>query len=183
MRLFTGVWPDEDVAAAVTAYKKRLARRMSGVRWVRDGNEHFTLRFLGETPRERAGAVESAVARGAEKVEAFTAEAGGVVLLPSPRKVRVIALGLVSGEEGMRALFSAVDEEFAREGFERERRPFRAHLTLGRMRRPGRDLEVRAPGEGFGEMLVDEVRLVESVLSNEGPGYTALARVRLGRRG
>ncbi len=183
MRLFTGVWPDEKLAAAVRDYKRTLARRLDGVKWVAEGNEHFTLRFLGETPRERAGAVESAVARGAAKVEPFTAEAGGVVLFPSPRKVRVIALGLVSGGERMRELFDAVEEELAREGYEREGRPFKAHLTLGRLKRPARGIDLPAPGDEFGEMVVDEVRLVESVLSNKGPSYASLARVRLGREG
>ena len=180
MRLFTGVWPDENVAAAVKDYKKRLAGRVSGVRWVGDGKDHFTIRFLGETPPERAGGVESALGRAAKELKPFAAEVGGLVLLPSPRKVRVIALGLSSGEEEMRALFEAVEAELAREGFERETRPFRAHMTLGRVKRRGGGSGLRPPEDEFGEMLVDEVRLVESALSDEGPSYTPLARIRLG---
>lgn len=180
MRLFIGVWPDENVAAAVKGYKKGLARSVSGIRWVGDGKEHFTIRFLGETPRESAGAVESALGRAAKKVDAFTAEVGGLVLLPSPRRIRVIALGLISGGEEMRALFDAVEDELARDGFERETRAFRAHMTLGRAKRRGPGSGLRAPEEEFGEMLVDELRLVESVLSNEGVSYTPVARIRLG---
>ncbi len=183
MRLFTGVWPAEELSAAVRDYKEDLARRLTGVRWVADGKEHFTVRFLGETPRERAGAVESAVARGARKVEPFAVQVGGLVLFPNPRRARVIGVGLIAGEERMRGLFDAVEEELAREGFEREERPFRAHMTLGRVKGRGPAVEIPAPGGGFGEMVVNEVRLVESVLSSEGPRYAAVARARLGSEG
>ena len=183
MRLFIGVWPDEHVAAAVGDYKRKLARGASGVKWVRDGNEHFTIRFLGETPRERAGAIESALERAARRTRAFVAKVEGPVLFPSPQRPRVIAVGLTAGAEEMRRLFDAIEDELEGERFERESRPFKAHMTLGRVKKRSARVEVHPPEEAFGEMLVDEVRLVESVLSDSGPAYAPVVRARLTEEG
>jgi 2'-5' RNA ligase len=63
-------------------------------------------------------------------------------------------------------------------GFEREERPFRAHLTLGRWRErvPRPDL----PTADLGSTRLDTLVLFRSELRSSGAVYTPLARFPLG---
>jgi hypothetical protein len=67
-------------------------------------------------------------------------------------------------------------------GFAQEKRPFRSHVTLGRVKRGNCDLteiaDLRAD-QSFGTSTVGEVVLYESRLHRSGAEYIARARVAL----
>ena len=67
-------------------------------------------------------------------------------------------------------------------GLPRDKRPFRAHLTIARMREP-RDVRawLSRGGEPSGALAVAKVTLFRSELGPSGPKYTALAQVPLDR--
>jgi 2'-5' RNA ligase len=69
-------------------------------------------------------------------------------------------------------------------GFPRERRPWKAHVTLARVK--GRHDLARVPGileahadEAFGAHVVDAVHLKKSVLAAEGAKYSVVETVHL----
>ncbi|HLC05532.1 MAG TPA: hypothetical protein VJK02_21040, partial [Anaerolineales bacterium] len=67
----------------------------------------------------------------------------------------------------------------------REERPFTAHLTLGRVRGPGRREQlaaalISAPVEPLGEMVLDRIEMMKSDLGREGPRYSILHSLPLG---
>jgi 2'-5' RNA ligase len=64
-------------------------------------------------------------------------------------------------------------------GFEREARPFQAHLTLGRWR--DRAPRPDFPPSDLGTTRLDTLVLFESDLRPDGAVYTPLARFALGR--
>jgi 2'-5' RNA ligase len=64
-------------------------------------------------------------------------------------------------------------------GFEREERPFRAHLTLGRWR--NRASRPELPPADLGMTRLDTLVLFQSDLRPDGAVYTALVRLPLGR--
>lgn len=78
-----------------------------------------------------------------------------------------------------------VDDRSEALGVLRERRPFQAHLTLGRMRRALDDAERAArvaasrAEHGPHDVEILSVDLMQSRLSARGPDYTVLARVPL----
>jgi len=79
-----------------------------------------------------------------------------------------------------------IDAALAGLGFPRDERPFSPHVTLGRVRRPGRnpaltDALGSATAHEFGQMRVLSVSLMRSELGPRGARYTALATVSLGR--
>ncbi len=86
----------------------------------------------------------------------------------------------------MIALARRVDGAVAALGLPRDERPFSPHVTLGRVRRPGRnpaltDALAGAPACEFGQMRVPSASLMRSELGPQGARYTELATVRLGR--
>ena len=65
-------------------------------------------------------------------------------------------------------------------GFPRERRPFRGHATVARVKvfHPSLlDRLAALPRDGFGTFTVDRFRLKKSTLTPQGPVYEDLAEV------
>ncbi|HSK08956.1 MAG TPA: 2'-5' RNA ligase family protein, partial [Vicinamibacterales bacterium] len=97
---------------------------------------------------------------------------------------RVIWIGLSAGSEQLAAVHEELEGRLAGLGFEREDRPFRAHLTLGRARsRLGAAASQAVGGmqaAGVPACTAREVTLFESRLSPRGAAYTALVRAPLG---
>jgi RNA 2',3'-cyclic 3'-phosphodiesterase len=134
-RLFVAVPLDEGARAAVEAVVDGVRAgepEGRGVRWVRLEGLHITLRFLGPTPEPRveqlADAVR-AVGAGAAPIRATITGAGS---FPSTGRPRTLWLGLTDGADDLARLAGRLDDALAERGWERDRRPFRAHLTLAR---------------------------------------------------
>ena len=182
MRLFAAVDLDETARAVAAGSTRPLATRLaradapSPVRWVPPEQLHFTLRFLGEVSTRQAESVRRAV-RVPWDTCAFAASLAGIGLFPFSGAPRVIWLGVDEGREQMVALKAELDRRLAPLGFEPETRPFRAHLTLGRVKRQvavsGPELRAMLSEQGpeTACWLVDRVTLYESRVSFRGATY------------
>ena len=77
----------------------------------------------------------------------------------------------------MQASHAHIEQALDPLGFERENRPFRAHLTLARFR--GGDFEaagaLKGDEESFGTQKMEEIVLYKSELRPQGPIYTPLS--------
>jgi 2'-5' RNA ligase len=134
-RLFVAVPLCEDARAAVADVVERIRATEPagrGVRWVRLDGLHITLRFLGPTPAARVPDVATAIARAAPTRSPFTIRIAGAGSFPPVGRPRTLWLDLDRGVDELGELASRLDDELAVAGWEREHRPFRAHLTLAR---------------------------------------------------
>jgi RNA 2',3'-cyclic 3'-phosphodiesterase len=155
------------------------ARHGHGVRWSRPEGYHVTLRFLGNVERERVPELVKRVAERVGTAAPFRVRLGAVCAFPPGRSPRVIAVA-VEPEGPLAALAARVEEGVVAAGLAPERRRFRAHLTIGRVR--GRRIP---PLEGMavpGASAIDvcEVVLYRSDLDREGSVYTELESIALG---
>jgi recombination protein RecA len=179
VRAFFAVEPGAGVRAACAEVAERLRRAPhgDGVRWVRPEGYHVTLRFLGNVPTEQVPALARAVGEAVEAVAPFELAPGGARVLPSPRRPRVVVLELAP-EAPLAALAGRVEQAVVAAGLPPERRAFRAHLTLGRVR--GRRVpDVAGAAASASALPVEEVVLFRSDLGREGSRYTALERLPL----
>lgn len=101
------------------------------------------------------------------------------------QRARVLWAGITEGQQPLQALAQAVEEAMQACGFAPEDRPFRGHLTLGRVKLPGHGSQLAEQlalhaTERFGEMCVSEIRLMRSELLPHGARYTVLHRWILG---
>ena len=162
---------------ALDALQADLRAAAGPVSWVKPGNIHLTLKFLGEVSPTREGAVREAMGEAVAGVSPFTLRAGGSGVFPGERNPRVLWVGLRAGGPEAAALAARVEAACAARGFPREDRPFRAHLTLGRVRaRTGLEATMRRlqahAGEDLGEMSAERVVLFESGLHPAGAIHT-----------
>ncbi len=128
-RLFVAL----DVPESVKIRMETLFEAEKGVRWVRPGQVHLTLRFIGEVDE----ATTAAIAERLRSVRAapFPLHVGGVGVFPGRRRPRVLWVG-ADGGDGLAALHARVETAVREAGTAPDEKPFRPHLTLARLRRP-----------------------------------------------
>ncbi len=187
MRCFLAVFPPPAAQAVAARAIDSLRRPGDGVSWVKPDNLHYTLRFLGEVGHDGARRAAEAAMEAAAGLAAFDVTLGGPGAFPRAKGARVLWLGLEHGAEPFVALARRLETSLARRGFAPEGRGFEAHLTLGRVREPGRDWSapLAAAGTPAGDpaarVTVDAIACVESTLSPRGSIYRVWERAPLAR--
>jgi 2'-5' RNA ligase len=124
--LFTALEIPHDVAVALSLLRGGLP----GARWIDPENYHVTLRFIGDIDQPTAREVTRALERVARRP--FDVSVEGVIALGS-RKPQSIAAAVAAGRE-LTELQAEHERIIQRIGLEPERRRFRPHVTLARLR-------------------------------------------------
>ncbi|HEX2755487.1 MAG TPA: RNA 2',3'-cyclic phosphodiesterase [Candidatus Limnocylindrales bacterium] len=187
-RLFVAVPLSESARAAVAEVVERIRAdepEGRGVRWVRLDGLHITLRFLGPTPESRVADVAAAVATTAAGVAPFAIRVAGADAFPPVGRPRTLWLDLDRGVDDLAGLAARLDDALADLGWERERRPFRAHLTLARAdgvrAGPATVAALRAAAAELAiESPIERVVLFESITGSGRARYIDRADVALG---
>lgn len=180
MRLFVAVELGQQILEALQRYQAELRRLGRGVTWSRPEGIHCTLQFLGEVDPSALPSLEEALA-GACRGKPFLLTSQGTGVFPGWSGPRVLWAGIGPVAPDLSRLQVSIGQALAPLGFPPEDRPFKPHLTLGRVR-DTRDLggipgRLRQDRESirFGEVLVDRVILFQSTLRPEGAEYKALS--------
>lgn len=159
-------------------------RRMP-VRWTAVQNLHLTLQFLGDTEEKRIPDLRQILnrVRGTETLESIQFTDGGA--FPNFSQPRILWLAIKKSETLIR-VHDTITEDLTQNGFEPDRKPFKAHLTLGRVRdsSPLSVLQTKAIMDRCAQVQIDdspmtEVVLFESILRPGGPVYTKVYGKRL----
>lgn len=179
MRLFIGIPLTEECRTTVAAAIATLRADPAPVSWVAAGNLHITMKFLGEIPRDRLGAIRDALTEVAGRFPPFALEAEGAGAFPGTRNPRVLWVGLREPLELVKELQENMENALSGAGFPREDRPFHPHITVGRARGvlppAWGDRFVRAlSGLRYGGVPVPKITLYESRLSPGGAVYTVV---------
>ena len=168
---------------------QNLASRVDGgVRWTRPESLHLTLRFLGNIDAESVPAVSEAVSRCGAASRPFDVALGAIGGFERVRAMRVIWMSVAGDLEPLTELYRSLEGELESLGFARERRAYRPHITLGRVRDGAPVPQRRAVAEALaavefdaGPMLpVESISLIRSLLTPAGSEYTRLHTARLG---
>lgn len=150
------------------------------VRWVAPGNVHLTVIFLGHVPQGDLDGIGSSAAAVCSRYGPFRMALEGLGTFGGRRRPRVLWIGLSGDLDRMGAFRDALQDSLQPFGIQRETRPFRPHLTVGRFRENAR------PGEALDRCLkeraqwatplgvLDEVVLYRSDLKPGGAVYTRL---------
>jgi 2'-5' RNA ligase len=186
IRTFIAVEIEASIRRAAVKLIDRLRQAGGDVKWVEPENLHLTLKFLGDLGADGVARVCRAVQRAVAGVPPFEIEIRGAGAFPNASRPQTIWLGAGEGEQPMAEVSERVESALEPLGFRRESRPFRTHLTIGRVRRDGGRTAGLGPaldemaGYEAGRMPVEEVVVFSSQLLRTGPVYEALGRAPLG---
>lgn len=165
--------PPVEQALAETSRALALTAPRGGVRWVRPEQIHLTLRFLGDTPVAQLDAIRKGMDAAVADLSPFSLHLSGIGAFPNKRQPRVIWTGLDGEVMRLHSLKSALDAQLTLLELPPEDKPFRAHLTLGRVKDQraieGVEWAVDVPPI---ELPVTAIYLIESRLQPDGPVYT-----------
>lgn len=156
----------------------------AAVRWADPEKIHLTLRFLGDdADPDRLERLDSGLAGAATAAPPVAVRPDATGAFPGWGRPRVLWLGLLD-EGALTPLARRVEEAARKAGFPAEDRPFRPHLTLGRVKAPrGLDPvleDLRAWRPESGTETLEELIVYRSELGPAGARHEALARHRLG---
>lgn len=183
MRSFIAINLPESVKSEIDAIIERLRPAGPPAKWVPGENLHLTLKFLDEITVEQVAAIRGAITLAADGLAPFEIRLRGFGVFPNETKARVFWIGIESGYEIMKTLAAKIDEQITPLGFEREKRPFSAHVTLARLREPapaGRLVRAAEHMPYQSEPIsVRSIELMKSVLSPKGASYSVLESVTL----
>ncbi len=180
IRAFVAVELDAAARRRIAEWVDRTRREGEGVRWVAARSWHITMRFLGEIDPGTVPELLSALRVALEEVPPFATRWERLAPFPPGRRPSVMALHPTSGTD-LSILAGIVERALEGVGFERERRRFHAHLTLGRFR--GRGAGGAAGESRASEPIVvpvEELTLFESELRPAGALHHPLGRLPLG---
>ena len=156
----------------------------AGVRWVRPEGIHLTLKFLGDVESAMVepllGAIAAVAARDEHKP--FSLELSGLGVFPNTGEPRVLWAGVAGELDELGRLQQSMEDAICGLGYQRERRPFRPHLTLGRVREHASPADRRDIGAQISQAnplesspwQVTEVHLISSNLTPQGAIYASL---------
>lgn len=135
LRLFVACELPDDVRESIGEIIDQLRERSgSAVRWVRPEGVHITLKFLGEVPQRQLPAVKMALHEAVTRHQPFNLEFSNIGMFGGREGLRIMWVGIAGDVLRLEALVRDVNTALAVVGFQPEKRPFRPHLTLGRVR-------------------------------------------------
>ena len=175
IRTFIAIDLSQEVRMLLSEVSQQLSRQIpkGSVRWVKPDRMHLTLRFLGETAVSHLPQIAKNLTEATQKHDAFTLHLSHLGCFPNERRPRVIWVGLQGNTDALFQLKKDVDAALLPLGWEVEKRPFQAHLTLGRVQdvRLFAGFKVEADVTKWA-VPVTAVKLIESQLRPSGPIYT-----------
>lgn len=179
IRSFVAIEIPNDVKAFINDNTRSLRSCRAKVKWTKTQSMHLTLKFLGEVEPGKIDEIESVCGPLFGAMNKMTLKLHGLGAFPSLGKPRVIWAGLSNREGALEKLVSDLELRLAEIGFPMEKRAFKPHLTIGRIkgRLEGRELieAVRDEMDLEGpEFTVDGAALFKSDLRPSGPIYTVL---------
>lgn len=186
VRAFIAVAVPQPILAALRDAQAVLRRSGLKMRWVPAENIHLTLKFLGDIPLTDVDGIRGVMAESAARYTPFSLCVKGMGVFPGIRKPRILWMGIGGERTTLMALHKTMETGLACIGFPEEARPFKSHLTLGRIK--GRT-EARKLGDAIRQFdgyasepfAVDRIHLVKSDLKTAGAEYTRLFSTGLAR--
>jgi len=184
-RLFVAVELPTEIKEYLGSTIRTLQKTNADAKWVEPKNIHLTLKFLGATSSEMIPAIRKTMTAAAENTPPLptTLEAfGGFPSLAAPR---ILWVSLADKEKRLERIAQRLESSLSGIGFAKENRPFKAHITLARLRSPRNRLALADAAQKFQAAMehpafnIDNITLFESILSPKGPAYTIMEQIKL----
>jgi 2'-5' RNA ligase len=184
-RTFLALDIGDDVRQALATLEAELTPPQARIRWVRPENLHVTVRFLGDVSDAVLADVCQRSASAVAGVERFSVDITGVRCVPARGPVRMIWAGVDDPSGRLAEVYRRLDEALAGLPVQRERRAYRPHVTLARVKHvPSagslrQAVQARA-GRDFGSARGREITVYTSRLTPQGSVYTPVSKAIIG---
>lgn len=185
VRSFVAVPLPAALQQAVLGTARSLSAQLPAIRWSHKAeNLHVTLAFLGQVDGELLSRFTAALGDAVGGQPRFEIHLRGVGAFPSIRNAQVVWIGVEDRSRQLATLAQIVGELAERLSVgetELRRRPFSAHVTIGRTPRRRGSVESSAgdvsaalapwADRSFGAVSVEEIHVYESITGGDASTY------------
>jgi RNA 2',3'-cyclic 3'-phosphodiesterase len=185
LRAFVAFKLPEHVMDRAAALQGALKASGLKLQWVKPQNLHLTLKFLGDIPEADVSKVGAAIDHVVGNEPPLEMTLQGMGAFPGIKRPRVLWVGFGGHVQDLKRLHLKLEDQLDKIGFDRDKRGFKAHLTIARIKRrvaPERLLDaIKALGDFPPHSFVArKMVLYKSDLRTQGAVYTPLAEAELG---
>jgi RNA 2',3'-cyclic 3'-phosphodiesterase len=179
LRLFIAIHIPRQLCEQLSRTGRDTIEERHRVSWVRAEAMHLTLKFLGDTPVTSLKELQEILERVAAcnpVCELYPQSPG---LFRQREVPRVLWWGLAGDVIKLEQLAATLEEELSDAGFPKSDKPFKPHITLGRVKRGERDMADRYLQAGLPEespIVVESIQLIQSTLHSDGARYRLISR-------
>ncbi len=150
----------------------------ANVKWVRPASIHLTLKFPGNITEDKIDPIAKKLEEIASTFSPFDIVLENIGVFPSWSRPSVVWVGIGEGSRAIKDIARKVEDALVLEGFEKETREFRPHLTIGRVKNAKNKNKLK---ELAGSLEVkpipshiSNIVLYKSTITKEGAEYTSL---------
>ncbi len=185
IRTFIAVDISPAVRRRAAILQDKLRESEVNASWTDPENMHVTMQFLGDVDDTLIPEVYKRVASAAAPFAPFHLAFSQAGAFPALDRPRAVWIGVDEGSENLVEIQAVVQESLVEMRFPRERRTYKPHLTIARVREGG--LRQQRLAELIGRFRdfkaescdVTEVLLFASFLESSGPTYQIMGRAPL----
>ncbi len=181
IRCFFAIPLPQELKDKIDLYISELKKIYPQVKWIKAGSLHITLKFLGNID---PGLVEEVSITAMDMpliMNPFHIKIKGTGVFPNRHKPRIIWLGIQSiPHQPLYNLQESLETNLELLGFEKEKRRFNPHLTIGRVKMPT-DFEqlwqyIDTSTFSSAEFEANEFLLMRSFLKPTGAEYRIIQK-------
>lgn len=184
MRIIIGVDICENLKKEIIKVHEIVESTGAFIQWVKFSNLHITFKFLGEINDEYIPKLEDMLFDVSRKIKPFKINFGDLGAFPKIEMPRIIWASIHKNHQKIVSLREKIAEECRNLGFPKEdEQPFKAHVTIGRVKYPKDKRELATALREFKikpeDCQIKAIKLFESEITPEGPVYSTLYETEL----
>lgn len=173
-RLFIGIPVTPELCPKFFAWSQNLIRESAeigwNVRWSKPENYHITISFLGDSPDHDLNSIIQALK--SETFRSFWIQIQDMGFFLNGKHSNIVWAGVNSN--GITPFQDQVSKCMKKIGYDKETRPFRPHVTLGRMKQIDENLHKHSIDTILDQFKVTKFCLFESFFSSMRVEYKIL---------
>lgn len=187
LRTFVAIDLTPTVIKKIIDFQKELGGQIPPIiRWTKKEQIHITLKFIGALKEDQLDSLNTSLIDTVSSMNRFSLSFENAGIFPNMNNPRILWIGIKSSPE-LFELVSTLETIFDHYGYAPEKRPFQAHITIGRFK----DHITRQDLAFFQNVfhshhpifhcnqIVDQLTFYKSTLTPHSPIYEPLTQIRL----
>lgn len=183
MRVFIGIKPDDSVRETIKNALEPFQKIPTPIRWVKPENIHLTLKFIGEISPEKKNQLVDGIRNTGFQSAPISLHISGFGKFGPGESLNIFWAG-IDPIPPLKQVYDRIENTLAGMEIQRETRPFKPHITLGRNKKNFNFKSILALIDRYRDVSIARFELggfqiFESTLTPEGPIYSILEEVKL----
>ena len=178
LRTFISVSLPREIVNIKKMLQSTIHSKGAEIKWVRDGNMHLSLKFIGHTPEASVDDLNNTLKNVTKEFSTISLSIVGSGCFPRPERARTLWVGIDGELDKLDDFVDAINARLEPLGFPIEERKFIPHVALARINYPQKHTPdiTQFLNTTFAElpMNISRINLMSSHLFSKGAVYTIL---------